>query len=124
MRNTTHPQPATTTRLPASLCQHTPRCPSADSPDREAARIVAAHREQGWSLLCNSLLLWEDTGALLPDGQIVTPHRPTDTVVGGALVLRGADASGFAVGPMGCGKSDKAALDAAMAARSSSARPV
>lgn len=97
--------------LPGSLCQHTPKCPSADSSDREAAKVVAAQPEQGWSLLCNSLLLWEDTGALLPDGQVVTPHRPTDT-------------SGFAVGPMRSGKNDRAALTAAMAARSSSARLV
>ncbi|MFJ1958627.1 DUF5999 family protein [Streptomyces microflavus] len=58
------------------MCQHTPRCPSADSPDREAAHVVAAHPEQGWSLLCNTVLLFEDTGELLPDGQIVAPHRP------------------------------------------------
>ncbi|MCX4657365.1 DUF5999 family protein [Streptomyces microflavus] len=80
MRTTNHPQPATTTRLPDSLCQHTPRCPSADSPDREAAHVVAAHPEQGWSLLCNTVLLFEDTGELLPDGQIVAPHRPLATV--------------------------------------------
>ncbi|WP_329594545.1 DUF5999 family protein [Streptomyces sp. NBC_01005] len=28
------------------------------------------------SLLCNGVLLFEDTGELLPDGQIVAPHRP------------------------------------------------
>ncbi len=97
--------------LPDSLCQHTPRCPSAASPDREAAKVVAAQPVQGWSLLCNSLLLWEDTGALLPDGQVVTPHRPTDT-------------SGFAVSPMRSGKTDMAALTAAMTARSSNPRPL
>ena len=48
-----------TTRLPDSLCTHTPKCPSADSPDREAAIVVAAHPEQGWSLLCNAVLLFE-----------------------------------------------------------------
>ncbi|MET7458029.1 DUF5999 family protein [Streptomyces sp. NPDC005574] len=57
------------------MCQHEPRCPSADSPDREAAHIVAAHPEQGWSLLCNAVLVFEDTGDLLPDGQIVAPRR-------------------------------------------------
>lgn len=65
-----------TTRLPDSLCTHTPKCPTADSPDREAAQVVAAHPEQGWSLLCNSVLLFEDTGELLPDGRVVAPHRP------------------------------------------------
>ncbi|MFJ2153292.1 DUF5999 family protein [Streptomyces microflavus] len=58
------------------MCQHTPRCPSADSPDREAAAVLVAYPEQGWSLLCNALVLFEDTGELLPDGQIITPHRP------------------------------------------------
>ncbi|MDL5205290.1 DUF5999 family protein, partial [Streptomyces sp. ALI-76-A] len=44
------------TRLPDSLCTHTPHCPTADSADREAAQIVASHPEQGWSLLCNGVL--------------------------------------------------------------------
>ncbi|RSS67676.1 DUF5999 family protein (plasmid) [Streptomyces enissocaesilis] len=66
----------TGTRLPDSLCTHTPRCPSADSPDREAAAVVAGHPEQGWSLLCNAVVLFEDTGELLPDGKVVAPHRP------------------------------------------------
>ncbi|MFH8753356.1 DUF5999 family protein [Streptomyces rimosus] len=58
------------------MCTHTPRCPSADDADREAAHVVARHPEQGWSLLCNGVLLFEDTGELLPDGRIVAPHRP------------------------------------------------
>lgn len=59
-----------------SMCQHQPPCPTADSADREAAHLVAHHPEQGWSLLCNGVLLFEDTGELLPDGQIIAPHRP------------------------------------------------
>ncbi|GHB18838.1 hypothetical protein GCM10010392_54370 [Streptomyces clavifer] len=66
----------TTGRLPDALCTHTPQCPTADSPDREAAQVVAAHPEQGWSLLCNALVIFEDTGELLPDNRIVAPHRP------------------------------------------------
>lgn len=58
-------------------CAHTPRCPSADSSDRDSARLTAHHPEQGWSLLCNGVLLFEDTGELLPDGQIVAPRRST-----------------------------------------------
>ncbi|MET9324736.1 DUF5999 family protein [Streptomyces sp. NPDC003038] len=27
------------------------------------------------SLLCNGVLLFEDTGELLPDGRVVEPHR-------------------------------------------------
>ncbi|KOU60282.1 hypothetical protein ADK90_10895 [Streptomyces sp. XY413] len=62
------------------FCQHQPPCPTSDAPDREAARPVAHHPEQGWSLLCNGVLLFEDTGELLPDGQIVEPHRPGTAV--------------------------------------------
>jgi hypothetical protein len=67
---------ATGTRLPGSLCRHTPTCPSADSPDREAAHIIASHPEQGWSLLCNAVVVFDDTGDLLPDGRVIAPHRP------------------------------------------------
>jgi hypothetical protein len=44
-------------------------------PGCEAAHVVAAHPDQGWSLLCNGVVVFEDTGDLLPDGQIVAPHR-------------------------------------------------
>ncbi|MEU9157963.1 DUF5999 family protein [Streptomyces sp. NPDC048417] len=57
------------------MCTHTPKCPSATSSDREAAHAVASHPEQGWSLLCNGVLVFDDTGELLPDGQVVAPHR-------------------------------------------------
>ena len=46
-------------------CHHRPRCPDALAPDRAAARIVASHPEQGWSLLCNGVLLFDDGGELL-----------------------------------------------------------
>ncbi|EST22902.1 hypothetical protein N566_26270 [Streptomycetaceae bacterium MP113-05] len=39
---------------------------------------MAHHPEQGWSLLCNGVLVFEDTGDLLPDGQVIAPHRPLD----------------------------------------------
>lgn len=61
-----------------SLCSHLPACPGADAPDREAAMPVATHPEQGWSLLCNGVVLFEDTGELLPDGRSVAPRRLTD----------------------------------------------
>lgn len=69
----------TTQRKTPSMCQHQPPCPTADSADREAALHVAHHPEQGWSLLCNGVVLFEDTGELLPDGQIIAPHRPMGT---------------------------------------------
>jgi Family of unknown function (DUF5999) len=76
-----HTTAPTTQRKTRPMCQHQPTCPSADSPDREAAHTVAHHPEQGWSLLCNGVLLFEDTGELLPDGQIIAPHRPLDILV-------------------------------------------
>ncbi|HEX6074174.1 MAG TPA: DUF5999 family protein [Micromonosporaceae bacterium] len=57
------------------MCPHRPRCPDATAPDREAARVVAAHPEQGWSRLCNGVIAFEDTGLLLPDGRAVPPRR-------------------------------------------------
>ena len=57
-------------------CPHTPRCPAADAPDHDAARLRVARPEQGWVLLCNGVVVFEDTGELLPDGSAVTPHRP------------------------------------------------
>jgi hypothetical protein len=61
-------------------CSHLPACPAADAPDREAALPVATHPEQGWSLLCNGVVLFDDTGELLPDRRIVAPRRPTDVL--------------------------------------------
>jgi hypothetical protein len=43
--------------------------------DHDAAKIVAAHPEQGWNLLCNGVIVFEDTGELMPDGSSVEPHR-------------------------------------------------
>lgn len=66
-------------------CRHSPACPSVDAPDRDAAHVLVAHPEQGWSLLCNGIVLFEDFGELLPDGQscgarrrellMASPHR-------------------------------------------------
>jgi hypothetical protein len=63
------------------MCPHTPRCPDPGDPDREAARTIISHPEQGWSLLCNGIVVFEDTGELLPDGFVIEPHRPTDLFV-------------------------------------------
>lgn len=56
-------------------CPHQPQCPPADAPDCEAAHVLVSHPEQGWSLLCNGVVLFEDTGDLLPDGRVILPHR-------------------------------------------------
>ena len=59
------------------MCPHLPPCPDASAPDREAAHTIASHPEQGWSLLCNGVVIFEDTGELLPNGATIAPHRPT-----------------------------------------------
>jgi uncharacterized protein DUF5999 len=57
------------------VCQHFPPCPSADAVDRDAAHTIANHPEQGWSLLCNGVVLFEDTGEILPNGTAIAPRR-------------------------------------------------
>ena len=47
------------------MCSHLPACPPADRPDRDAARTVASHPEQGWSLLCNGMIVFDDMRASL-----------------------------------------------------------
>ncbi|UGY92416.1 DUF5999 family protein [Streptomyces gobiensis] len=60
------------------MCQHRIHCPEACAHDREAAHVVSFHPEQGWSLLCNGVVVFEDNGELLPDGTVLPPRRPTD----------------------------------------------
>ncbi|MFJ4773984.1 DUF5999 family protein [Streptomyces uncialis] len=57
------------------MCSHTPECPPAHADGRNAARTVAFCAEQGWSLLCNGVLLFDDLGELLPSGEIVAALR-------------------------------------------------
>lgn len=69
------------------MCPHSPPCPRASDLDHEAARTLISHPEQGWSLLCNGIVVFDDTGELLPGGDSIAPHRPTD------MILRTASAS-------------------------------
>jgi hypothetical protein len=55
------------------MCSHEPQCPGPEAPDHADARVVAAHPEQGWSLLCNGVVVFDDAGQLLPDGTAVAP---------------------------------------------------
>jgi hypothetical protein len=55
------------------MCQHDPQCPDALAPDRMAAHVTVSHPEQGWSLLCNGVVLFDDAGALLPGGVAIDP---------------------------------------------------
>ncbi|HLN68028.1 MAG TPA: DUF5999 family protein [Streptosporangiaceae bacterium] len=59
--------------LQVQTCQHQPRYPGAIAPDHPAARVVATHPGQGWSLLCNGVMLSGDAADLLPDGRAVSP---------------------------------------------------
>jgi hypothetical protein len=58
------------------MCTHMPPCPSANAADREAARSIASHPEQGWSLLCNGVVYFDDAGELLPDGRAIAAPCP------------------------------------------------
>ncbi|WP_030731787.1 DUF5999 family protein [Streptomyces sp. NRRL S-237] len=55
------------------MCNHQPPCPAATATDHDAARAVASHPEQGWSLLCNGIVAFEDGGELLPSGEVIGP---------------------------------------------------
>ena len=54
----------------AIMCTHDPACPAADAIDWWAARNITEHPGQGWTLLCNGALVFDDYGALLPDGRV------------------------------------------------------
>ena len=47
------------------MYQHQPQCPQSWEPDRLAAGIVADRPEQGCSLLCNGVVLFEDDSELV-----------------------------------------------------------
>ncbi|MGH3416858.1 MAG: DUF5999 family protein [Actinocrinis sp.] len=58
----------------AGACKHNPPCPPSDAADRYRAHVIASHPEQGWSLLCNGVIAFDDLGALLP-GRATLPSR-------------------------------------------------
>jgi hypothetical protein len=57
------------------MCQHEPPCPPASAADHARASVTVDHPEQGWCLLCNGVVLFDDSGQLLPDGRAVPPLR-------------------------------------------------
>lgn len=83
MTDSLGPAPRSARLLDGKMCRDRPRCPDALAPDRIAARAVARHPEQGRTLHCNGVVLFDDAGALLPDGRAVSP-APACTVVAAA----------------------------------------
>lgn len=58
-------------------CPHQPACPEFDSPDAGAAMVIAGHDEQGWRLLCNGTIAFEDGSLLLPSDAVrMRSERP------------------------------------------------
>jgi hypothetical protein len=72
------------------MCKHQPSCPSADQADRDRACVVSAHPDQGWSLLCNGVVVFDDSGEILPDGRIIQPRETTNLKCHKTLVGAGA----------------------------------
>jgi hypothetical protein len=52
------------------MCTHDPACPSASAIDWLAARNITEHPAQGGTLLYNGAFVFDDRGALLPDGHV------------------------------------------------------
>ncbi|GGV26877.1 hypothetical protein GCM10010495_48570 [Kitasatospora herbaricolor] len=69
------PSPCTPDPESPVTCTHRPECPAFEEPDAGAAVVIASHPVQGWGLLCNGILTFEDTGGLRPDGRQIPPSR-------------------------------------------------
>ena len=50
------------------MCTHTPRCPSAEDQWAWTAHVAVDRPQQGWSRLCNGVILFDDGFYLAPDG--------------------------------------------------------
>jgi len=57
------------------MCAHVPPCANANDARCCTAHILADHQDQGWSLLCNGLILFDDGYCLRPDGQVTAVPR-------------------------------------------------
>ncbi|WP_267881978.1 MULTISPECIES: DUF5999 family protein [Streptomyces] len=66
-----------------AVCGHQPECPSVENRDFQAAQVRVRHSEIGCSELCNGVLVFDDTGCLLPSGKVVDPRRPLPLVASG-----------------------------------------
>ena len=52
------------------MCSHATPCPAAADDDRVLATPISRHPEQGWTLLCNGVVLFDDGGKVAPDGRV------------------------------------------------------
>jgi hypothetical protein len=50
------------------MCTHTPACPDVRDAACVSAHVVSDHNEQGWSRLCNGIILFDDGHYLTPEG--------------------------------------------------------
>jgi len=57
------------------MCAHYPICPATTATDHAAARVLVHQDDLGWSLLCNGVIVFDDTGEILPGGRAVAPLR-------------------------------------------------
>ena len=90
------------------MCPHQPPCPPAD---RHAAHTVAFHPGQGWSLLCNGVIVFDDMGEILPGGRVLPrtarpasgfpPRREEHARALAMRQIRSATASNFVPMPPG-----------------------
>ena len=58
------------------MCQHLPPCPPRQALEHRGALIVAEHWDQGWSLLCNGVIIFDDGGEFVPAPPGGTMNRP------------------------------------------------
>jgi|tagenome__1003787_1003787.scaffolds.fasta_scaffold20718161_2 hypothetical protein len=64
------------------MCQHLPPCPPRQAFDHRVARIIAEHWDQGWSLLCNGVIIFDDGGEFV-SASARPEDRPAAAVVAG-----------------------------------------
>lgn len=63
-----------------------------EASEAHVPHILAPHPVQGWDLLCNGVIAFDDGGALLPDGGVVAARRDVVSALDRA-VEQGQDSS-------------------------------
>jgi hypothetical protein len=60
------------------MCNHKPECPNAKAIDHDAAKALIHDYNLGATLLCNGVLVFDDSGELVPDDEgygVIEPYR-------------------------------------------------